>query len=294
MNYLSAGRLRRAIKPVFVLAMIMTLAAGCGSPAVNPAALPTSTPPAPTQPAPTQTPTIAATATEIAATPTATAIDPLPTPTDATPVTLPVTGSDQVGVVNDTLCYGGPGETYGVMSSLFAGTSVSLIGKGAREGWYIVLNPTYKLPCWIAEADLQLDPSFDTSALKVYPVPVIPANLVLSRASLLPSPPVCKEQFTITVRVTNEGPGSTLIGGTIMVTDLRSSDDSTVTSSTDGFPTLNAGQTYTAYLHVTVKKYPGEEHQILITVDSNGQIVETNKNDNTISIKYTLDQGSCT
>ena len=286
----------RAIKPVFFLALILTLTAGCGAPGGNPAALPAST-----QPAATDTPTVAATATEILPTPTATEIpptpteiDPTPTVTEATPVSIPVTASGQVEVVNDTLCYGGPGRLYGVMSSLYKGSSVNLLGVGAREGWFIVLNPTYKLPCWIAEADLKLDPSFNTSTLKVYGVPVIPADLVPSKASLNPSPPACNQAFTIYVKITNTGLGSTLIGGSISATDLRSSDDSVVTTASGSFPTLNPGQIYMAHFNMTVKKYPGEEHQLLITIDSNNQIVETNKNDNTVTIKYTLDQGSCT
>ncbi len=77
-------------------------------------------------------------------------------------------------VLEDVLCYGGPGKAYEVISTLRAGTRVKLLGRGMQEGWWVVLNPTYHDPCWLPFGTLQIDPGFDTTALPNYKIPPTP------------------------------------------------------------------------------------------------------------------------
>jgi uncharacterized protein YgiM (DUF1202 family) len=74
-------------------------------------------------------------------------------------------------VLRATLCWYGPGQKYEVISSLHQGERVKLLGRGSISGWYIVENPTYHDPCWVQEADLQVDPALDQLSLKIFSPP---------------------------------------------------------------------------------------------------------------------------
>jgi hypothetical protein len=104
-------------------------------------------------------------ATDIAAT------TPVPSQTNPPPST-PTPGNPLV--IHDALCSVGPGNVYDVVSSVKTGTKVELIGVGSVPGWYIITNPIYHDPCWIASANLQIDPNYNLSALKVFNPPSTP------------------------------------------------------------------------------------------------------------------------
>ena len=60
------------------------------------------------------------------------------------------------------------------------------------------------------------------------------------------------------------------------------------------FPTIGAGETITAMpVSITVSVFYEAVHRIVVSVDSGGHIAETNENDNTSSIEYTLQRGNC-
>ncbi len=100
----------------------------------------------------------------ITLTPTATITSsPTVTPTPQNPL-----------ILEDVLCYGGPGKAYEVISTLRAGTRVKLLGRGMQEGWWVVLNPTYHDPCWLPVGVLQIDPGFNTTTLPNYKIPPTP------------------------------------------------------------------------------------------------------------------------
>jgi uncharacterized protein YgiM (DUF1202 family) len=105
-----------------------------------------------------------ATTATIATTPVPFVTNPPPsTPTPGNPV-----------VIHDALCSEGPGNVYEVVSSVKTGTKVELIGVGSVPGWYIITNPIYHDPCWIAAANLQIDPNYNLSALRIYNPPSTP------------------------------------------------------------------------------------------------------------------------
>lgn len=122
--------------------------------------------------------TLDAIGTDAAVAQTLTAVAPAPsTPTTQILVTLPAApdpgassggGTQKPTVITSTLCWLGPGNAYEVSSSVSSGTQVDLIGKGSIAGWWIITNPIYHDPCWLMADTLQIDPSFDTSTLKIY------------------------------------------------------------------------------------------------------------------------------
>ncbi len=77
-------------------------------------------------------------------------------------------------VIVDSLCWGGPGKAYEVISTIRAGTPVVLLGRGIIDGWWVVVNPTYHDPCWLPTSSLQVDPAMDLSGLHTYKVPPTP------------------------------------------------------------------------------------------------------------------------
>ncbi len=100
-------------------------------------------------------------------------ITPIPSLTDTSvPAVSPTPQNPLVKI--DSLCWGGPGKTYEVISTIRSGTRVVLLGRGIIDGWWIVKNPTYHDPCWLPAGSLQIDPAMDLSGLQVYKVPPTP------------------------------------------------------------------------------------------------------------------------
>lgn len=104
------------------------------------------------------------------------AASPTPSPTEtATPLpsetpTPNFTSTPAHGnplVVNFAGCYFGPGPTYTLESNISKGKRVELLGIGSQTGWYIIRNPYFHRPCWIAATNLSIDPGVNTAALPV-------------------------------------------------------------------------------------------------------------------------------
>ena len=96
---------------------------------------------------------------------------PVPTNT-GTPQSTPTPQNPLV--THDALCWQGPGNVYEVVSAIKTGTRVELMGRASIPGWFIVRNPIYRDPCWIQATNLQIDPSYDLSVLKIYNPPPTP------------------------------------------------------------------------------------------------------------------------
>ena len=77
-------------------------------------------------------------------------------------------------VLNDTLCWVGPGPGYKVVSGLLKDTRVKLIGRASIGGWWIVENPIYGTSCWIMEKDLQIEAGTEVLSLPVISPPEKP------------------------------------------------------------------------------------------------------------------------
>jgi hypothetical protein len=213
---------------------------------------------------------------------------PTPQPTETSVPTAP-----NPVALNSALCYGGPGRVYGVISSIKAGASLELLGKSALLDWWIIQNPIYNVPCWIPAGDVRVDLAFDTSAIEVATPPPYPATLVGGRTALDAAPPTCAVQFTVYANVTNNGHQATISEGSVVAVNVRKSDGSQLVSGTGTFPALEASETYQVSIPLTVSAYYEEEHEIRLYIDPDREIPEFNESDNTTSISYTLEQGSC-
>ncbi len=107
---------------------------------------------------------------------TAAAASPTPSPTaSSTPLPLDTPTPDatqtpahsQPMVNTFAACYFGPGGTYALESNISKGKRVELLGVGSVSGWYIIRNPYFHRPCWIAASQLNIDPGVNTAALPI-------------------------------------------------------------------------------------------------------------------------------
>jgi hypothetical protein len=71
---------------------------------------------------------------------------------------VPGAAAENARVVQSTLCQLGRGRG-DVISGLAAGQRVRVLGRGST--WWVVENPVYHVPCWVASAALQIDPGVD-------------------------------------------------------------------------------------------------------------------------------------
>jgi hypothetical protein len=100
----------------------------------------------------------------------------------------PIATAQNPLVLRDTLCWIGPGNPYDVVSSLKANTRIELIGRGTVTGWWVITNPIYRDACWVQAADVQIEPGFDTSTLKLINPPPLPTPTWTPSQTPTPSP----------------------------------------------------------------------------------------------------------
>ncbi|MGH9785058.1 MAG: choice-of-anchor Q domain-containing protein [Terriglobia bacterium] len=123
-----------------------------------------------------------------------------------TPDIVPIFTPTATSTVNTTaLCWKGPGTQYDGVSSLQSGTEVTVLGIGAVEGWFVVHNPRYNVPCWFDANYLDVGPSLDLDTLQIFPVPPLPtATPTLAVAPNAPSgvdanTTVCNGGYQVTI-----------------------------------------------------------------------------------------------
>ena len=94
-------------------------------------------------------------------------VTPIPSPTEASTATPDSDAPKRATVNKLAACWFGPGPTYQLESNISNGKKVELLGIGSVEGWYVIVNPYFHQPCWIAAEDLDITTATDTSTLPV-------------------------------------------------------------------------------------------------------------------------------
>jgi hypothetical protein len=94
---------------------------------------------------------------------------PLATPTETQPPEPTWDPNNHTVTVlrHQAPCFFGPGSSYNIESNISGMKEVELLGIGSVPGWYIIKNPYFNQPCWIAVADVQIPEGMD---LSTYPV----------------------------------------------------------------------------------------------------------------------------
>lgn len=246
-------------------------------------------------------------------------------PTNAAPpTTAATTAPTQPSVPTARFTQGinvrsGPGTIFNPpIGSFAAGQTAEIVAVNPAGDWYKVVY--YNSQGWVFGGLLTVEG--DTSGLPVDPGPPPPtqtpipptlppvtappagpttppvaagnADLVVGIILLNPDPPVCGQAMEIALDVANLGTEATASGGTISVIDRHVGTGTTQGTTQGGFGVIQPGQTVRiGGIFLTVSTYFSEPHEIVITLDPDNTIPESNNGNNTGTKPYTLQQGGC-
>ncbi len=198
----------------------------------------------------------------------------------------------------------GPGTSFELVGSIAVNQEVVIVAVNPDRDWYHIRYGAQG-DAWIYSE--LVSPSGDLADLPVEsgPGPAEPAtaatptggvNLVIAGIRLEPQNLVCNQAGKVTVSIRNEGTEDTGTGGWIVVEDTIPGRDEPIAQSdpANPFPMIRAGETITAMpVNIIVSAHYAAVHRIVVSVDSGGHIAETNENDNSRYIEYTLQRGNC-
>jgi uncharacterized protein YgiM (DUF1202 family) len=250
----------------------------------QPTTPPTQSQAQPTAPPTTQPPTTAPQASPTPNVPTATFIKGVNVRSGPSTLFNPPIGSFAAGQTAEILARTPAGDWYKVRyyngEGWVFGQLLSVSGDTSR----IAVDPGPPIPQPTAVPPTPIPPT---------PVPVANINLVARTIRLSPESPNCNETFIVTVDVANFGQQATG-GGGLSVVDVRAADNTTQGSTAGSFGPIQPGQTVNSgNIPLTVSTYHSEGHKIVVVVDPNNQIAETNENDNRAELAYTLNKAGC-
>ncbi|MCB9449839.1 MAG: SH3 domain-containing protein [Anaerolineaceae bacterium] len=240
---------------------------------------------------PTPLPVIQPSATPQVSAPT---LIPTPTAFDTTP---------RVTAIVDANVRNGDSTQYNVIGALLTGETAEIVGLSTMgSNWYLIRLPNGARG-WIAPSVVNVSGTLSNVPFVAppppptptfTPTPVAQVNLVAGNVTLSPASPNCAQTFNVFVDVANFGTTANTISGSISVVDTRTADGSVQQTTVGVFGQIQPGQTINiGPIPITVSTYYGEQHRITVTVDSAGQIAETNEGDNVNSTTYTLNKASC-
>ena len=200
---------------------------------------------------------------------------------------------------------------YNIITSLPTDTTARILGISNRNtGWYQIQLDNGQIG-WVSptivttSGDLSALPRIEPpppppptptpipTAIPATAIPSSQANLVAGNISLDPGQPSCAQTFTVHFDVANLGSEATTMSGTVSLVDTRAADGSQQGNTIGGFPVLQPGVTFNVSMPLTISTYYNEQHNITLVIDPSNQIPETNTGDNSRSISYTLQKGSC-
>ncbi len=239
----------------------------------------------------------------VAAPPTAAPTIP-PAPTIAP--TLDNTPRVTVNVPNGNV-RSGDSTLYGVIMTVSNGTVLPIVGLSSNgTNWLLVDLPNGGRG-WIAPSIVQI--SGNTAGLPRIappPPPVTPtftpvpatatpttsANLVAGLIRLDPAQPTCNSTFTVNVDIANLGSETTQATGTFIIQDIFNGQ---VQAQTSGpIQLISAGQTVKSpNIPLTVSTNHSETHIIRVIVNADNVVPETTHDDNSSTLQYKLQKGSC-
>jgi predicted small secreted protein len=239
-------------------------------------------------------------ATPVQEQPTAPPAEPTAVPASATPSKPTATLNQGVNVRS------GPSTLFNPpIGSFAAGQTADIVAKTPAGDWYKVRY--YNGEGWVFGQLLTV--SGDVNAIPVDAGPPIPtltpvvptaipatpvpptavsqADLVLGNVVISPDVPLkCNRTVEFKIDVANLGTTATTAGGTISIRDIAAAGETT----TNGvFPVLNPGQTQNiGGIFLTVSINVGENHRLVVSLNPNGAVPETNPNNNSREWNYTL------
>jgi hypothetical protein len=196
----------------------------------------------------------------------------------------------------------GDSTAYERVGALLEGETAPIIGvSSAGSGWYYIELDNGRrgfIASSIVRADGDLSrlrrinpPPLPTPTFT--PTPAAVADLLIDGFSISPAQPVCNEQFTVSMNVTNAGNGPSGQSATLRLVDIHVATGTQTLIGTGTVPSLQPGENWVVQLSGIVGIYFSENHRLTATVDAGGAVIETNEGNNTFSRTYVLDAGGC-
>ncbi len=220
----------------------------------------------------------------------------------ATPTITPTTQTiPMVSVSTDTNCRTGPGNVYDRVGGLLVGETVEVLGICAGCDYYIIDNPDDSGTCWLwgryatVTGDLSLVPQMTpppTPTPTEEPTEELYINLVPGSTSFNTTP-TCGVSFMLGIDVRNIGTAGTTKTTFVSVGVYKVSSGQQIASTTGTLTTVGAGDMRHINIPLKFNKYYGENLRIKIKIDSGNIIAESNEDDNSTNVDFTLLRGSC-
>jgi CARDB/Bacterial Ig domain len=215
-------------------------------------------------------------------------------------------------VINGANLRRGPGTVFEPpVGSIAANQEAELVAVNPARDWYKIRY--FNSTAWIFASLVQT--SGDVSSLPVdagppTPIPATatpipptptetpipnPVNLYVVNIAIDPHPLKCQKTSQIQVTVGNNGTSNAESGGKILVEAVLVSSGAVLESTVTIFGPIAAGAQATASASITVGTNFDELQRIRVTVDIDGQVAESNENDNTTDTgtDYILKKGNC-
>ena len=223
-----------------------------------------------------------------------------PPPPTSTPTSSVPTARMDVGVN----VRAGDGTIFGRIGSLAANDESEILAVNPAGDWYKIRY--YNGEGWVyaplvttsgnmASVPTEQGPPTPTpTPIPATATPTTPPSNVdlVAELSVSPHPLVCNEASNITVTVRNNGSEASS-GGRVSIQAVLASSGAVLETTESVFGQVPAGGTATAQAALTVSVNYSELQRIVVEVDSDGQITESNENNNTATTDYVLAKGSC-
>jgi hypothetical protein len=222
-------------------------------------------------------------------------------PLQATPTQLG-SGTPIVRALTDSNVREGDDTSYARIGALLTGETAPVLGISSfGSGWYYIQMANGRRG-FIAPSVVEFSGNLASLERIAPPPPPTPpatatpltsANLQVTGMRLAPAQPTCAQSFDLFINVQNTGSGATAASGILTVTDRNVRTGIVAGTTTGGFPAIQPGASFVVVVTLTVDTFYNEDHDIIIQLDTRGEIPETNEGDNTASIRYQLQQGTC-
>jgi hypothetical protein len=219
----------------------------------------------------------------------------------ATPTQLG-SGVMAVRALTDANVRQGDATTYPSVGALLTGESAQVLGISSfGSGWFYIQLANGRRG-FIAPSVVEFSGNLASLQQIAPPPPPTPpatatpltsANLQVTGMRLEPAAPTCAQAYDLLINVQNTGSTPTSASGILTVTDRSVRTGIVAGSTTGGFPIIQPGASFVVVVTLTVDTFYNEDHDVIIQLDTRGEITETNEGDNTSVIRYVLQQGAC-
>jgi hypothetical protein len=209
-----------------------------------------------------------------------------------------------------------PGQGASVLATIPNTTPLTVLGRISDSSW-LQVRTADNITGWVAAPFVTLNiplanvpfvtatfiapPTAAPTAVPATAAPVATTaptnnanvNLVAGTVVLDPAQPSCGQTFTVGFDVANLGSQASSVSSTVSLVDKRTADGTQQATTIGGFPVLQPNQTFRVSMPLTVSTWYSESHTLTLVIDPNNQVPEAGKTDNTGTLNYTLQKGTC-